>query len=47
MRAKINPNLIKIVGHDYLSNGDLNALSQLNNKKVYKSAYSEPWFYES
>ena len=39
MRAKIDPNLIKIGVHAYLSNGYLNPLSKLNSVKVDKSAY--------
>ena len=42
--AKIDPNIIKIGVHAYLSNGYLNPLSKLNGKKVNKSASFQPWF---
>ena len=44
MRAKIDPNLIKIDFHASLSNGYLNPLSKLNSDKVDKNAYFQPWF---
>ena len=46
MKAKIVSNLIKIDVHAYLGNGYLNQLSKLNSKKVNKSAYFQPWFYQ-
>ena len=36
MRAKLDPNIIKIGVHAYLSNGYLNPLSKLNFEKVEK-----------
>ena len=38
-RAKLDPNLIKIGVHAYLSNGYLNPLLNLNSEKVKKNAY--------
>ena len=40
--AKIDPNLIKIGVHAYLSNDYLNPLSKLDSEKVDKSAYFQP-----
>ena len=42
-RAKITPNIIKILVRAYHSNGYLNLLSELNYEKVDKTANFQPW----
>ena len=50
LKGKIDPNIIKIGVHAYLSNGYLKPLSKLNSekvknsKKVDKIPYFQPWF---
>ena len=38
------PNLIKIGVYAYLSNGNVNKVSNFNSEKVNKRAYFEPYF---
>ena len=44
MRAKIDPYILKMGVHAYLSYGYLNPLSELNSEIIDKSASFKPWF---